>query len=226
MHLHGEAGVNRRGLKGEQESEKDADDGRGGIGVARYQSEGGKRWGKRERERKHHVLWEREWLSLLSPGLSRRFSSKRAINDAYTPWPHHHDHRGGVWWSPVVAMRRRRSSRWCSQEPNGFSDFLSSVFPRRSYSFVSRIFRVQQDRWIHSIMRGARWCVGLRAPRRIDSDRARGSGITEWEEDGNWRCIYGLCLNVRGKRSRDTIYLDVFDAGRLICEKVSTVIST
>lgn len=95
----------------------------------------GKRRGKRERERKHHVLWEREWLSLLSPGLSRRFSSKRAINDAYTPWPHHHDHRDGVWWSSVVAMRRRRSSRWCSQEPNGFLNSSSRLFSSVVLSF-------------------------------------------------------------------------------------------
>lgn len=80
----GKAGVSRRGLEGERESDRDVD-GRGeGPGVARDQNGRGgggterekeKERGRnaeeeRKRERRHHVLWEREWLSRLSAGLS------------------------------------------------------------------------------------------------------------------------------------------------------------
>lgn len=61
--------VNRKGLEGEQQSNRDGDGKRGEPGV-KDQSEKGEIADRKRESEKHHVLWEREWLSLLSPGLS------------------------------------------------------------------------------------------------------------------------------------------------------------
>lgn len=128
MYLLGEASVSRRGLKGERASERDA------------KAKGGGSREEREKERESTTCYGNgNGLSLLSPGLSRRFSSKRAINDAYTPWPHHHDRRGGVWWSPVVAMRRRRSQVDDALKSRTVSRTSSRLSSTRRFFLSSRL---------------------------------------------------------------------------------------
>jgi hypothetical protein len=89
MHLHGEAGVNRRGLEGERESERDAVDEReGGPGVARYRSVGGKREREREREKAPRAMGTGMVLSSLAgPFAAVQFETghQRCLHTMATP---------------------------------------------------------------------------------------------------------------------------------------------
>lgn len=94
----------RRGLEGEWKSERDADDGRGGPRVARYQSEGGKRRGKRERERENTTCYRNGNGSLFS----RRAFRGGSVRNGPSTMPTHHGYTtmtiaaecGGRPWSP------------------------------------------------------------------------------------------------------------------------------